>query len=83
MMSGMLIDLDHLLAHPIYDPSRCSIGFHPLHSEVAILLYAVLFLLSLPHALGENIFKEYRFKVNLVAIGLVVHILLDAIDCIL
>ncbi|MFQ5630753.1 MAG: DUF6122 family protein, partial [bacterium] len=27
----MLVDLDHLLADPIYDPHRCSIGFHPLH----------------------------------------------------
>ena len=31
MIATMLIDLDHLLADPIYDPGRCSIGFHPLH----------------------------------------------------
>ena len=29
MMAAMLVDLDHLLATPIYDPNRCSIGFHP------------------------------------------------------
>jgi len=27
-----LIDLDHLLANPIYNPLRCGINFHPLHS---------------------------------------------------
>jgi hypothetical protein len=27
-----LVDLDHLLATPVYDPGRCSLGFHPLHS---------------------------------------------------
>ena len=26
----MLVDLDHLLADPIFDSSRCGIGFHPL-----------------------------------------------------
>ena len=31
MMATMLVDLDHLLANPIYDATRCSIGFHPLH----------------------------------------------------
>ena len=31
MMATMLVDLDHLFADPIYDPDRCSIGFHPLH----------------------------------------------------
>ena len=36
MMLTMLVDLDHLLANPIYDPNRCSIGFHPLHSYLAI-----------------------------------------------
>ena len=29
MMAGMLIDLDHLLATPIYDPLRCSIVMTP------------------------------------------------------
>jgi hypothetical protein len=32
MLATMLVDLDHLLADPIYDPDRCSIGFHPLHT---------------------------------------------------
>jgi len=66
MFSGMLIDLDHLLANPIFDPNRCSINFHPLHSYFAILVY--LFLL-IPK------------KSRLVAIGLVIHIIADVVDC--
>lgn len=39
MLLGWLIDLDHLLADPIYVPDRCSIGFHPLHTTPAIVVY--------------------------------------------
>ena len=42
MYAVMLIDLDHLLATPIFDPARCSIGFHPLHSYYAIGVYFIL-----------------------------------------
>ena len=28
-LSAMIIDIDHLLADPILDPNRCSVGFHP------------------------------------------------------
>ncbi|WOD42720.1 DUF6122 family protein [Hwangdonia lutea] len=66
MIAGMLIDLDHLLATPIFDPNRCGIGFHPLHSYFAILFY--LFLL-IPK------------KSRLVALGLVIHIFSDVVDC--
>lgn len=66
MLAGMLIDLDHLLANPIFDPNRCSIGFHPLHSSFAITFY--LFLL-VPK------------KSRLVALGLVIHIISDLVDC--
>lgn len=66
MICGMLIDLDHLLASPIFDPNRCSINFHPLHSYFAITFY--LFLL-IPK------------KSRLVALGLVIHIIADVVDC--
>jgi len=66
MLAGILIDLDHLLANPIFDPNRCSIGFHPLHSSFAITFY--LFLL-IPK------------KSRLVALGLVIHIVADLVDC--
>lgn len=68
MVSTIVIDLDHLLADPIYDPSRCSIGFHPLHSLWAIGVYVALF---------------YPKKTRIVAVGLLIHIALDAVDCIM
>ena len=66
MILGMLIDLDHLLANPIFDPNRCSINFHPLHSYYAIAVY---FLLLLP--------KPTR----LIGLGLTIHIIADTADC--
>lgn len=66
MMLTMAIDLDHLLADPIYDPNRCSIGFHPLHKLGFIALYGLLALLP---------------KTRLIGLGLAIHMLLDAIDC--
>lgn len=66
MMSGMLIDIDHLLADPIYDPMRCSIGFHPLHTWLPIGVYVLM----LAHP-----------RTRLVGIGLCIHIALDAADC--
>jgi hypothetical protein len=66
MMAAMIIDLDHLLATPIFDPNRCSIGFHPLHSSTVILLYPLLFLVP---------------KLRILGIGLLIHIGVDALDC--
>jgi hypothetical protein len=67
MLSTMVVDLDHLLADPIYDPNRCGIGFHPLHSYPAIVVYA---LLLVPRA------------TRLIASGLVIHMGLDGLDCV-
>ena len=66
MMAAFLIDLDHLLADPVYDPQRCSIGFHPLHGWLPILLYLALMV---------------HRKTRLIGLGLVIHIVLDSIDC--
>lgn len=66
MLAGWLIDIDHLWAEPMYVADRCSIGFHPLHRLPAIAAYA---LLLLPQ------------RTRLLAIGLLVHIGLDALDC--
>ena len=66
MMSAMLIDIDHLLADPVYDPMRCSIGFHPLHTWLPIGIYVLM----LAHP-----------RTRLVGIGLCIHIMLDAADC--
>ena len=66
LISTMLVDLDHLLANPIYDPERCSIAFHPLHSFWAIGLYGVLC---------------FPRQTRLVGIGLTIHMALDSLDC--
>lgn len=66
MMLGMVIDIDHLLATPIYDAGRCSIGFHPLHTVVPVAIYIALLVPP---------------KTRLVGLGLCIHIALDALDC--
>jgi hypothetical protein len=61
-----LVDLDHLLADPLFDPNRCSIGTHPLHSTPALVAWALL--AAWP-------------PTRLVGVGLCIHMLLDGIDC--
>jgi len=62
----MLVDIDHLVATPLFDANRCSINFHPLHSYYAIGCYFVLLIPS---------------KTRIVAIGLLFHMLTDFTDC--
>lgn len=66
MLAANIIDLDHLLANPIFDPNRCSIGFHFLHSYIAIVIYSLLLMIP---------------KARIVAIGLLLHIITDFADC--
>jgi len=66
MLVTMLVDIDHLLAEPIYDATRCGIGFHPLHSFIAIVIYLALCFLP---------------KLRIIGIGLVIHMALDSLDC--
>ncbi len=68
LVAIMLVDLDHLLVRPIFDPSRCGIGFHPLHSEYAILFYFVLLLIP---------------KTRIIGLGLLMHMATDSLDCVL
>ncbi len=83
LVATMIVDVDHLLADPIYDPERCSIGFHPLHTLPAIGLYAGLFLLPLlmrPFT-GTNASSGRARLVHLIGLGLLIHMALDWIDC--
>ena len=66
MILTMLVDLDHLLASTIYDANRCSIGFHPLHQYWFIAIYLVMSFFS---------------KTRLIGVGLIIHMSLDALDC--
>jgi hypothetical protein len=61
-----LVDLDHLLADPLFDPNRCSIGYHPLHSWPAQMVWV-----------GLAVWPRSR----LVGVGVLIHMALDATDC--
>jgi len=67
LLATMLVDLDHLVAHPVFQANRCSINFHPLHTYYAIAAYILLLFLRRPF--------------NIIGIGLLFHMLTDALDC--
>ena len=69
MLSTMIVDLDHLLANPIYQEDRCSINFHPLHTYYAIAVYIIMIF--------------FRKPLNIIGIGLLLHMLTDFIDCLI
>lgn len=66
LIATMAIDLDHLLATPIFDSNRCSLNFHPLHTYWALGLYVMLFIIK---------------KTRIIGLGLLIHLLTDFIDC--
>ncbi|WP_340066946.1 DUF6122 family protein [Ascidiimonas aurantiaca] len=68
LLAGIVIDIDHILASPVFDPNRCSINYHPLHSYEAICIYALLFA-----------FKKTR----ILGLALLIHILADTADCLM
>lgn len=67
MAASNLMDADHLLADPIYDPARCSINFHPLHHALAMPAYALALLAA---------------RTRWLAVGVWTHLALDALDCV-
>ena len=67
LLATMLVDLDHLLADPIFMADRCSINFHPLHTYYAMGIYTVMLFLKKPF--------------NIIGLGLLFHMLTDYIDC--
>ena len=69
MLAANLIDLDHLLADPIFDPDRCSIGFHPLHTMPAALTYAAMLLVP-------------RWYARAFALGGLWHLAVEWGDCV-
>lgn len=83
MISTMLVDLDHLLADPIYDPNRCSINFHPLHSVELIALYALTFVIAgvLRYWKPEDRDNGKLQVLFLISLGLLIHMGLDWVDC--
>ena len=70
MLATILVDLDHLFTSPIFDPTRCSIGFHPLHTVFAIVFYVVF------------VFIPNKYS-RIIGVGLLLHIFTDWFDCLL
>ena len=68
VFASNLIDVDHLLASPVYDPSRCSINFHPLHSWYFFPVYVAL------------LFVHSR-RVRYFVAGVFLHLALDWLWC--
>ncbi|WP_245167601.1 DUF6122 family protein [Croceivirga sp. JEA036] len=66
LLLGIVIDLDHLLSTPVFDPNRCSINFHPLHTYWAMIVYVGLFVVK---------------KTRIIGLALLIHILADIVDC--
>ncbi|UKB79535.1 MULTISPECIES: DUF6122 family protein [Chryseobacterium] len=66
LLATMLVDLDHLFANPIFDPSRGSIGFHFLHSYYAIAVYFLMLF--------------FKGNIRIIGIGLLFHMLTDFQD---
>ena len=67
LLATMLVDLDHLLADPIFKANRCSIQFHFLHTYYAMVVYVGLLFFKKPY--------------NIIGIGLLFHMITDFIDC--
>ena len=70
MLAANLIDLDHLLADPMFDPNRCSIGFHALHGWIAATAY--LAMLAVP-----------RWWMRAFGLGALWHLAVDYGDCVM
>ena len=66
--SANLIDLDHLIANPVFDPDRCSIGYHLLHGWIAAIVYLLLIMIP-------------RWWVRAFAVGALWHLAVDYNDC--
>jgi len=66
LLAGIVIDLDHVFANPIFDPNRCSIDFHPLHTYWAVGFYFLLL---------------FNKRTRIFGIALLIHIIADMADC--
>jgi hypothetical protein len=67
LLLTLVVDADHLLADPVFQANRCSIGFHYLHTYWAMIVYLTLVF--------------FRKPFNLIGLGLLLHMLTDLVDC--
>ncbi|RYU84811.1 DUF6122 family protein [Hymenobacter persicinus] len=66
LAAALLLDVDHVLATPMFDAGRCSINYHPLHTYWAMGGYALLLV-------------PPRSRVW--ALGFLLHMALDYAEC--
>ncbi|SMB83589.1 conserved hypothetical protein [Hymenobacter roseosalivarius DSM 11622] len=66
LAAALLLDLDHLWATPIFDPDRCSINYHFLHTYWAMGVYVLLLLPA---------------RTRVWAVGFLIHMGLDYLEC--
>jgi hypothetical protein len=64
--AALLLDVDHVLATPMFDPNRCSINFHPLHTY---------------WAMGNYAFMLFPRFTRIWAVGFLLHMALDYAEC--
>lgn len=85
MIATMIVDVDHLLANPIYDPNRCSINFHPLHTTPAIVVYGVFCVVGLVLWWRKSDHEHAKWFIagHLIGVGLLIHMVLDLGDCLI
>lgn len=81
MLLTMVVDVDHLLATPIYAPNRCSIWFHPLHTAWPIFFYGIMLFWPIIKRKTTGFLRVTDKVVAWAGAGLLIHMLLDAIDC--
>jgi len=81
MMASMVVDVDHLLAMPVYAPNRCSILFHPLHTAWPMVVYGVMLLWPLLLKQAGRTLQQRDKLIGWLGTGLVIHMVLDGFDC--
>jgi hypothetical protein len=76
MLAMMAVDLDHLVADPI---------FHPLHSLPAIVIYALVFVAAIlfQKRLEVSGLGPAARLMHWASLGLLIHMALDWGDCLL
>ncbi|MBU8883816.1 hypothetical protein KSK37_12035 [Kaistella sp. DKR-2] len=67
MLATMIVDVDHILANPVFDPNRSSVGFHILHRYPMVLLYFL-----------GTVFLKGNYRI--IAVGLLFHMITDFQD---
>jgi len=84
LLATMLVDLDHLVADPIFQANRCSINYHPLHTYYAMIGWCSINyhpLHTYYAMIGYFVLLFFSKPFNIIGIGLLFHMFTDLTDC--